>query len=151
MKSIPLALLLILPSLALAQSKPYSSKPYSARPYSAKPERSSSDLRAGRALKVSPKAAPRSSATTPPSTLKTTSLDQQLDKLAKKNMAAAKDSSRKASRPAPMKLPKTETASAANKPITFGYQKPKAGPSAVNKTGGARRGPSVRGRSHGSA
>jgi hypothetical protein len=139
MKSITLPLLLVFASLALAQSKPYSSKP---RP-------TNSDLRTSRALKLDSKSTHHSSAVTPPSTLKTSTVDQELDKLSKQNMAAAKQSTKKASRPVVASLPKAETASTANKPITFGYQKPKAGPSSTAKSGGSGRGPGVHGRING--
>src|SRR5438067_5946383 len=105
MKSITLTLLLAFASPAMAQSKPYSSKP---RP-------TNSDLRTSRALKLDSKSTHHAAAITPPFTLKTSTVDQQLNSLSKQNMAAAKQSSKKASRPVVASLPKTETASTANK------------------------------------
>ena len=140
MKSITLPLLLVFASLAMAQSKPYSSK---ARP-------SNSELRTSRALKVDSGSMHHSSVAAPPSTLKTTTVDEQLNKLARQNMAAAKESSKKSSRPAVAPLPKTETASAPEKPMVFSYQKPKAGPSAANTSSkSSGRGPGVHGRMNG--
>jgi hypothetical protein len=140
MKSITLPLLLVFASLAMAQSKPYSSKP---RP-------TNSDLRTSRALKTNSGSIHHSSVVATPSTIKTTTVDEQLNKLAKQSMANAKDSSKKPSRAAVAPLPKTETASAPEKPMTFSYQKPKAGPSAANTSSkSSGRGPGVHGRING--
>ena len=140
MKSITLPLLLVFASLAMAQSKPYSSKP---RP-------TNSDLRTSRALKLDSGSTRHSSAVAPPSTLKTTSVDEQLNKLAKQSMANAKGSAKKSTRAAVAPLPKTETASAPEKPMTFSYQKPKAGPSSANSSSkSSGRGPGVHGRING--
>jgi hypothetical protein len=79
--------------------------------------------------------------------LKSSTIDQQLTKLDKQSMAAAKETSRKASHPTAVRPPKTDTVSETNKPITFAYQKPKAGPTATNTTGGGRsRGSGLHGR-----
>jgi hypothetical protein len=138
MKSITLPLLLVLASLAMAQSKPYSSKP---RP-------TNSDLRTAKALKLDSKSTHHSSVAAPPPTLKTSTVDEQINKLSKQNMAAAKQSSKKASRPVVASLPKAEPASTTNKPITFGYQKPKGGTTTANTSasGGRSRGPGLHGR-----
>ncbi len=141
MKSITLPLLLVFASMAMAQSKPYSSKP---RP-------TNSDLRSSRALKLDSGSTHHSSVVAPPSTLKTTSVDEQLNKLAKQSMANAKDSTKKSTRTAVVApLPKTETASAPEKPMAFSYQKPKAGPSSANSSSkSSGRGPGVHGRING--
>jgi hypothetical protein len=137
MKAITLPLLLVFASLAMAQSRPYSSKP---RP-------TNSDLRTSRALKLNSGSTHHSSVAAPPSTLKTTTVDEQLNSLAKQSMVNAKGSSKKSTRTAMAPLLRTETASTPEKPMVFSYQKPKAGPSAANtSTKGSGRGPGVHGR-----
>ena len=131
-------MLLVFASLAMAQSKPYSPKP----------QRSASDLRAERALKLDSKGTVHhsSSAVAPPSTLKTTPVDQQLNRLEKKDMASAKDSAKKSSHPTYVtKLPKENDA---NKPVEFAYKKPKGGVTTTNTaTSGSRsRGSGLHGR-----
>lgn len=113
----------------MAQSKPYSSKP----------QRSTSDLRTERALKVESKGAAHhgNSTVSAPSTLKTTPVDQQLNKLEKRDLASAKDTTKKSAHPVPVaKLPKENDA---NKPVVFEYHKPKAGTATTNTSSGASR------------